>query len=52
MRIVLRDATGKETVTEYPYYNATNLIAAGILDYSVRNRVRTAILWPLLGYVR
>ncbi len=35
MRIVLRDATGKETVTEYAYYNSTNLIAPGLFDYSV-----------------
>ena len=35
MRIVLRDATGKETVTEYAYYNATSLIAPGLFDYSV-----------------
>ena len=35
MRIVLRDPTGKETVTEYAYYNSTNLIAPGLFDYSV-----------------
>ena len=35
MRIVLRDAAGKETVTEYAYYNSTNLLAPGLLDYSV-----------------
>ena len=39
MRIVLRDASGKETVTEYPYYTSTNLIAPGILDYSVETGV-------------
>ncbi len=35
MRIVLRDATGKETVSEYAYYNSTNLLAPGLFDYSV-----------------
>ncbi len=35
MRIVLRDATGKETVTEYSYYSSTNLLAPGLFDYSV-----------------
>ena len=35
MRIVLRDAAGKETVTEYAYYNSTNLLAPGLFDYSV-----------------
>ena len=35
IRIVLRDATGKETVTEYATYNSTNLIAPGLFDYSV-----------------
>ena len=35
MRIVLRDATGKETVTEYATYNSTNLLAPGLFDYSV-----------------
>ena len=35
MRIVLRDATGKETVTEYATYNSTSLIAPGLFDYSV-----------------
>jgi outer membrane usher protein len=34
MRIVLRDATGKETVSEYAYYNSTNLLAPGLFDYS------------------
>ena len=35
MYIVLRDATGKETVTEYSYYSSTNLLARGVFDYSV-----------------
>ena len=35
MRVVLRDATGKETATEYSYYNATNLLSPGLLDYSL-----------------
>ena len=35
MRIVLRDATGKETVTEYSYYNSTSLLAPGLFDYSL-----------------
>ena len=35
VRIVLRDATGKETVTEYATYNSTNLLAPGLFDYSV-----------------
>ena len=35
MRIVLRDPTGKETVTEYAYYNSTNLLAPNLFDYSV-----------------
>ncbi len=34
MRIVLRDGTGKETVSEYAYYNSTNLLAPGLFDYS------------------
>ena len=34
MRIVLRDANGKETVSEYAYYSSTNLLAPGLLDYS------------------
>ena len=34
MRIVLRDPNGKETVTEYAYYNSTNLLAPGVFDYS------------------
>ena len=37
IRVVLRDATGKETVTEYAYYNATNLLAPGLLDYSLES---------------
>ena len=35
MRIVLRDPTGKETVTEYSYYSSTNLLAPGLFDYSL-----------------
>ncbi len=35
MRVVLRDPTGKETVTEYAYYNSTNLLAPGLFDYSL-----------------
>ena len=35
MRIVLRDANGKETVSEYAYYNSTSLLAPGLLDYSL-----------------
>ncbi len=35
MRIVLRDANGKETVTEYAYYNSTSLLAPGLFDYSL-----------------
>jgi outer membrane usher protein len=35
MRIVLRDPTGKETITEYAYYNSTNLLAPGLFDYSL-----------------
>ena len=35
MRIVLRDANGKETVSEYAYYNSTSLIAPGLFDYSL-----------------
>ena len=27
--------TGKETVTEYAYYNSTNLLAPGLFDYSL-----------------
>jgi outer membrane usher protein len=37
MRIVLRDATGKETVTEYSYYNSTSLLAPGLFDYSLES---------------
>ncbi len=35
MRIVLKDATGKETVSEYAYYNSTNLLAPSLFDYSI-----------------
>jgi outer membrane usher protein len=35
MRIVLRDANGKETVTEYAYYSSTSLLAPGLLDYTM-----------------
>ncbi len=35
MRIVLRDPTGKESVTEYAYYNSTNLLAPDLFDYSL-----------------
>ena len=34
MRIVLRDATGKETITEYATYSSINLLAPGLFDYS------------------
>ncbi len=35
MRIVLRDANGKETVSEYAYYNSAKLLAPGLFDYSM-----------------
>ncbi|MGO9474958.1 MAG: fimbria/pilus outer membrane usher protein [Rhodomicrobium sp.] len=37
IRVVLRDATGKETVAEYAYYSSTNLLAPGLLDYSLES---------------
>ncbi len=37
MRIVLRDADGKETVSEYAYYNSTSLLAPGLFDYSLES---------------
>ncbi len=35
MRVVLRDPTGKETVSEYAYYSSTRLLAPELFDYSV-----------------
>ena len=35
MRVVLRDANGKETVSEYAYYTSTSILAPGLLDYSL-----------------
>ena len=33
-RLVVRDATGRETVTETPFYSASNLLREGLWDYS------------------
>jgi outer membrane usher protein len=33
-RIVLRDALGRETVSELPFYASTRLLAAGLADFS------------------
>lgn len=37
MRLVIRDASGKETITEYAYYNSPLLIAPGLFDYSAES---------------
>lgn len=34
-RIVLRDAAGRETQTDLPFYNAPNLLRSGMFDFSV-----------------
>jgi spore coat protein U-like protein len=34
-RIVLRDAQGRETVTEQPFYSSPSLLKPGLYDYSV-----------------
>jgi len=34
-RVVVRDATGRETVSETPFFSAPELLAEGMLDYSV-----------------
>jgi outer membrane usher protein len=34
-RIVVRDAQGREVVTEQPFYSPSELLAAGLTDYSV-----------------
>ena len=37
MRVVLRDANGKETVTEYAYYTSTSMLAPGLFDYPLES---------------
>jgi outer membrane usher protein len=35
MRLVVKDASGRETVSEYAFYSSSQLLAPGLVDYSV-----------------
>ncbi|MGO9171613.1 MAG: fimbria/pilus outer membrane usher protein [Rhodomicrobium sp.] len=37
MQLVIRDAAGRETATEYSYYSSPLLVAPGLFDYSIES---------------